>query len=240
MTEHDDQSRPENSPQGQGSGSAQPYDQPPPYGPPEQQYGQQPYGQQYGPPAPYGQEQYGQQPAYGQQPGYPQQYGQPYGQYGTSTVPAKPPHVVVPAVLGFVFGALGVLISLFAVIVGAVASGSTTAAEEQVPGLGAFAGAIGGALIVFGVLALAWTVLIIWGSIWALTGRSRVLLLVAGSIAVFFTGLSFFGSLGDSSSNAGGIILSLLFFLAALAIVVLLSLRPAGQFFAAPRARRSA
>src|SRR3954462_7077815 len=210
-----------------------------PYG--EQAYGQQPYGQQYGAPAPYGQDQYGQPAAYGQ-PGYPQQYGQQYnqlyGQYGTSSAPARPPQVIVPAVLGFVFGAVGALISLIAIVVGAVASGSGTAAEREIPELGGFAGAIGGALIVVGVLALAWTALMIWGSVWALTGRSRVMLLVAGSVAVFFTGLSFIGNLSGNSSSAGGIVLSLLFFLAAVAIVVLLSLRPAAQFFAAHRAQR--
>src|SRR3954453_18179939 len=247
MTEHDDQGRPESGPTGHGSGGRQPYGQPPPYGPPGQPYGQQSYGQeqqygqQYGAPAPYGQDQYGQQAAYGQ-PGYPQQYGQQYnqlyGQYGTSSAPARPPQVIVPAVLGFVFGAVGALISLIAIIVGAVASGSTTAAEREIPELGNFAGAIGGALIVVGVLALAWTALMIWGSVWALTGRSRVMLLVAGSVAVFFTGLSFIGNLSGNSSSAGGIVLSLLFFLAAVAIVVLLSLRPAAQFFAAHRAQR--
>src|SRR4051794_18290603 len=266
MTEHDDQGRPESGPTGHGSGGSQPYGQPPPYGTPgqpygqqsygqeqqygqqygqdeygQQTYGQQPYGQQYGAPAPYGQDQYGQQAAYGQ-PGYPQQYGQQYnqlyGQYGTSSAPARPPQVIVPAVLGFVFGAVGALISLNAMIVGAVASGSATAAEREIPELGSFAGAIGGALIVVGVLALAWTALMIWGSVWALTGRSRVMLLVAGSVAVFFTGLSFIGNLSGNSSSAGGIVLSLLFFLAAVAIVVLLSLRPAAQFFAAHRAQR--
>src|SRR3954471_24406373 len=268
MTEHDDQRRPESGPTGHGSEGSQPYGQPPPYGTPgqpfgqqpsgqEQQYGQEygtphgqdeygqqaygqpPYGQQYG--TPQGQDQYGQQAAYGQ-PGYPQQYGQQYnqlyGQYGTSSAPARPPQVIVPAVLGFVFGAVGALISLIAIIVGAVASGSTTAAEREIPELGNFAGAIGGALIGVGVLALAWTALMIWGSVWALTGRSRVMLLVAGSVAVFFTGLSFIGSLSGNSSSAGGIVLSLLFFLAAVAIVVLLSLRPAAQFFAAHRAQR--
>src|SRR3954470_18823280 len=266
MTEHDDQGRPESGRRGHGSGDSQPYGQPPPYGTPgqpygqqsygqeqqygtphgqdeygQQAYGQQPYGQQYGAPAPYGQDQYGQQAAYGQ-PGYPQQYGQQYnqlyGQYGTSSAPARPPQVIVPAVLGFVFGAVGALISLIAIIVGAVASGSATAAEREIPELGSFAGAIGGALIVVGVLALAWTALMIWGSVWALTGRSRVMLLVAGSVAVFFTGLSFIGNLSGNSSSAGGIVLSLLFFLAAVAIVVLLSLRPAAQFFAAHRAQR--
>src|SRR3954471_15000227 len=244
------------APHGQDEYGQQAYGQPPygqQYGAPhgqdeygqraygQQAYGQQPYGQQYGAPAPYGQDQYGQQAAYGQ-PGYPQQYGQQYnqlyGQYGTSSAPARPPQVIVPAVLGFVFGAVGALISLIAIVVGAVASGSGTAAEREIPELGSFAGAIGGALIVVGVLALAWTALMIWGSVWALTGRSRVMLLVAGSVAVFFTGLSFIGNLSGNSSSAGGIVLSLLFFLAAVAIVVLLSLRPAAQFFAAHRAQR--
>src|SRR4051812_20446401 len=244
------------TPHGQDEYGQQAYGQPPygqQYGAPhgqdeygqqaygQQPYGQQPYGQQYGTPAPYGQDQYGQQAAYGQ-PGYPQQYGQQYnqlyGQYGTSSAPARPPQVIVPAVLGFVFGAVGALISLIAIIVGAVASGSGPAAEREIPELGSFAGAIGGALIVVGVLALAWTALMIWGSVWALTGRSRVMLLVAGSVAVFFTGLSFIGNLSGNSSSAGGIVLSLLFFLAAVAIVVLLSLRPAAQFFAAHRAQR--
>jgi hypothetical protein len=244
MNEHDEQGRPESAPEGQGSGSGQSYGQRP-YGSPApyaQQHDQEQYGQPtYGQPT-HAQPAYG-QPTYGQQQGYPepygQQYTQPYGQYGTPAAPAKPPHVIVPAVLGFAFGAVGVLISLAAIIIGAVASGSSNAADERVPGLGAFAGAIGGALIVVGVLALAWTVLMIWGSVWALTGRSRVLLLVGGSIALFFTGLSFFGNLGNADrSGAGGIVLSLLFFLAALAIVVLLSLPPAAQFFAAHRARR--
>jgi hypothetical protein len=79
-------------------------------------------------------------------------------------------------------------------------------------------------------------VVMIWGSVWALTGRSRVMLIVGGSIAVFFTGLGFIGNVGSSTSTAGGVITSLLFFVAAIAIVVLLSLRKAGQYFAAARA----
>jgi hypothetical protein len=228
------------------------YGQPgqPQYGQPDQpQYGQQ-YGQQpqYGSdstPAQYGQQQpaaYGQQ--YGQQPAYGQQYGQQYGaaaygQYGQTAVPAKPGGVITASVLGFLFGAIGILLTLFAFFAGAVATGVSSAADQDIPGLGALGGAIGGAIIVVGVLALIWTVVMIWGSIWALTGRIRVMLLVAGSIALLFTALNFFGNLGNLDQvGAGGIIVSLLFFIAALAIVVLLSLKSAGQFYAAHRARR--
>jgi hypothetical protein len=84
-------------------------------------------------------------------------------------------------------------------------------------------------------------VLVIWGAVRALTGRSRVLLLVGGAIAVAVTALFLVGVLsGVSTGGAGGgeVVFSLLLFLAALAIVVLLCLRPAAQYFAAHRARR--
>jgi hypothetical protein len=201
-------------------------------GRPDNPYGQQPgYGQpQYGQQPPYGQPEYGQQPAYGQQPGY--------GQYGVSAAPARPAQVVTAAVLGFVLGAFGVLATIVLFIVGALVTGGGAAADEQLPGFGAVGGAIGGALIVIGILALAWTVVTIWGSIWALKGRSRVMLLVGGSIALAFTLIGFVGSIGDNTSSGGGIFFSLLLLLASLAIVVLLCLRPAAQFFAAHRAGR--
>jgi hypothetical protein len=83
----------------------------------------------------------------------------------------------------------------------------------------------------------------IWGSIWALNGRCRVLLIVGGSISIATTGFSFLGSIGsmnDGTGNngPGGVLVSLLFFLGALAIVILLSMRASGQFYAAHRARR--
>jgi len=211
-----------------------PYAQQPAYGQQPQQYGQQPapYGQQqYGQqPAAYGQQQYGQQPAaYGQQQ---------YGQYGTSAVPARPSGVTVAAVLGFIFGALGVLTTLAFIVLGAISGGAANDLEDAIPGLGGFAGAFAGILIVIGLLALAWTIVMIMGSVRALSGRSRVLLIVGGSIAIFTTGLSFFGSLGDENTTAGGVIVALLFFIMAIAIVVLLSMKPAAAFFAAHRARR--
>jgi hypothetical protein len=235
MSQTDDPNGPD-TPYGQQPQYGQPqYGQQPQSGQPDygQQptYGQQPqYGeQQYGAPAPYG-AQYGQQPAYGQQAGY--------GQYGMSALPARPAHVVTAAVLGFVLGAFGVLISLFSIIVGAIAAGAGNSADEEIPGLGAVAGAVGGVLIVVGLLALAWTVVTILGSIWALRGRSRVMLLVAGSIAVAFTLIGFFGSIGDNNSSGGGVFFSLLLLLASLAIVVLLCLKPAADYFAAHRASR--
>jgi hypothetical protein len=209
-------------------------------------------GQQYGQPAPYGQPtQYGQPAQYQSQPyGQPNPYGQPaYGQYGQpnpygqAAVPAKPAQVVVSAVLGFVFGALGVLVTLALFFVGVAATGASKSADSSIPGLSAISGAIGGVVIVIGVLALAWTVLMIWGSVWALGGRSRVLLIVGGSISIATTGFVVLGSLssmndGTGNNGPGGVLVSLLFFLGALAIVILLSMRPAAQFFAAHRARR--
>jgi hypothetical protein len=222
----------------------------PPYGPPPttgQPYGQ-PYGQyqpqQYAQPAQYPTQQYPAQ-QYGQaQYGQPGPYGQPaYGQYGEVAVPAKPAQVIVPAVLGFIYGALGVLVSLLFVIGGVAATNAGNSADSSIPGIGRLAGAVGGLVIGIGVLALIWTVLMIWGSVSALRGRSRVLLIVGGSISIATTGIGLLGSLGsmnDPTTNNGplAVLLSLAFFLGALAIVILLSMRPAGQFYAAHRARR--
>ncbi len=218
------------------------YGQQPTYGQ-QPAYGQEGYGQQYGQQPAYG-DQYatsGQPAAYGQQPaqyGYGQGYPAGYTSYGDTGVPAKPTGVTIAAVLGFVFGAFGVIVTLGAILVGAVAGGASDELENSIPGFGAVAGAAAGIFIVLGLLALAWTVVMIMGSVRALSGRSRVLLLVGGSIAVFFTGLSFFGGLADDASTAGGVIFSLILFAAAIAIVVLLSMKPAAQFFAAHRARR--
>jgi hypothetical protein len=206
-----------------------------PYG--QQQAWNQPQQPQYGQqPAPYGQPpQYGQQPApYGQQPAYGQQQ---YGQYGTTAVAARPAGVTIAAVFGFIFGALGVLTTLAFIVLGAISGGAASGLEDAIPGLGGFAGAFAGILIVFGLLALAWTIVMIMGSVRALSGRSRVLLIVGGSIAIFTTGLSFFGGLGSDETTAGGVILSLIFFAMSIAIVVLLAMKPAAAYFAARRGR---
>jgi hypothetical protein len=254
MSTHDDE---------HDSGTDPRYTPPQQYGQPPQQSGQ-PYGGQQYQPSPYGQGQPHGQPGYPQQygqPGYPQQYGQPggygpyapqgqygqYGQYGQTAVPARPTPVVVAAVLGFVFGAFGVLMSLGLLLGGAVFGTvfddlvASDPAFQDIDTGGVDTGQITGVLVVLGVLALVWTVLVIWGAVRALTGRSRVLLLVGGAIAVAVTALFLVGVLsGVSTGGAGGgeVVFSLLLFLAALAIVVLLCLRPAAQYFAAHRARR--
>jgi hypothetical protein len=221
---------------------AQPqYGQPaqPQYGQP--QYGQQPeYGQQQYPTAPYGQQQqpaaYGQQ--YGQQPQYAQQpYGQPYPQqYGQVAVPSKPGGVITAAVLGFLFGALGV-IGAAATFIGGALLGSLFNSLDDTTNAG---GVLTGLLVFVGVLVLAWAVVMIWGSVWALTGRSRVMLLVGGSIALAFTLFGLLGNLSNSgNTTAGWVIASILFFAAALAIVVLLAGKKAGAFYAAHRLRRT-
>ena len=262
MSQTDDQGQSGSGPHG---ADGQQYDRPAQPAPPEQQWGQPQYGEpQYGQPQ-YGQPQYGNppygqqygepgygQPAYGQpqygQP-YGQQYGQPYaqaagyGQYGYTEAPAKPAPVIVSAVLGFIFGAFGVLLTFGFLVGGAVLSSSDgfdTGGDDPFGEFGSDAlTGLGIGFVVIGLLALAWTVLMIWGSVWALTGRSRVLLLVGGSIALAVMLFSVIANAADSATGqAGGVVTSLLFFAAAVAIVVGLCVRQATQFFAAHRARR--
>ena len=268
MSEHQgDQGRSETTPFGDGGRGqdGQSAQQQGGYG--QSSYGQSSYGQQpdpYAQPQPYGQSQpyagYDQSTAYqpqGYQPqgyqaqGYQQQgyqpagYGQqPYG-YGPAT-PAKPGSVVTAAVFGFIFGALGVLVSGLALIGSAVAIGAGAGSSDEfdlVPGLSSIVGAAIGLFVVAALLALAWTVVMIWGSVWALSGRSRVMLIVGASISIVVTGIGLVGNLanlGDDfgSTSGGDVVLSLVFFAVAVAIVVLLCLAPSAQFFAAHRARR--
>jgi hypothetical protein len=229
--------------QRQGQPSGQPPTGQGPYGQPvwaQSQYGPPSYGQPgYGPPQ-YGQSGYGQppygQPAYGQPP-----YGQPQ--------PARPGTVITAAVLGLVHGALGLLMTVGLLAGGAVIDDLVRAVAETDPSVDAELAAsdiddVRAAFVALGLLALAWTVVMVWGSMLALRGRSRVLLLVGSSIAVAATGLLFLVGLvvavpESTDVSPGGILTLLVFFLAALAMLVLLCLRSAGQFFAAHRQRRS-
>ncbi|SDO23456.1 hypothetical protein SAMN05660199_01594 [Klenkia soli] len=214
-------------------------------------YGQSSYGQSsYGQPDPYAQPQpyagYDQSAAHQQQGYQPAGYGQqPYG-YGPAA-PAKPGAVITAAVFGFVFGAFGVLASLGLLVFVAFAigagAGSLDDLNDIAPGLGNVVGAAVGIGVVVTLVVVAWTVITIWGSVWALTGRSRVMLVVAGSISIVTTGFGLVGNLanlgdGFGSTSGGDVVLSLVFFGVAVAIVVLLCLAPSAQFFAAHRARR--
>jgi hypothetical protein len=143
--------------------------------------------------------------------------------------------VVTAAVLGFVFGALGVTFALLTLVAGSALSeifGTGTGTDNIADEVFVF-------LAVVAVLIVGWTVVTIWGAVWALTGRSRVLLIVGGSIAIAATLFAFLAGLGDSgSSGAGGIVWSALLLVAAVAMVVLLSVKPSADFFAAHRAAR--
>jgi hypothetical protein len=208
---------------------------------PGPQYGQPQYGQpQYGQPQ-YGQPQYG-QPQYGY-PGYGQP---PYGQ----DQPARPGTVITAAVLGLVHGALGLLVTVVLLAGGVVFDDLVDVLAENDPTVdtGELSGQVDGvraALVLCALLALAWTVVMVWGSVLALRGRSRVLLLVGASIAVAATGLVFLiGLVGAAtgpaeSGDTGSVVFLLVLFLAALAPLVLLCVRSAAQFFAAHRQRRA-
>jgi hypothetical protein len=249
----DAQGRQETTPFGRPAGE-QPDQQPgQPSGPPPT--GQGPYGQpawaqgQYGPPS-YGQPGYG-PPGYGP-PGYgPAQYGQPaYEQppYGQPQ-PARPGTVITAAVLGLVHAALGLLVTVGLLAGGALIDDLISLAESD-PSVDAQVSNsevndARAALVGVALLALAWTVVMVWGSVLAVRGRSRVLLLVGASIAVAVSGLFFgVGLIGaiaapDQPGQTSGVLFFLVPFLASLAMLVLLCLRSAGQFFAAHRQRRS-
>ncbi|MQA33873.1 hypothetical protein [Modestobacter roseus] len=228
----------------------QPQSGPPsPYG----QYGQSPqpapwgpYGpppQQTSPPASWGQ--YGQQPQYGRYG----PYGGAPGGFDPALPPARPGAVITAAVLAFVYAALGVLVALGLFAGGAFLDDLVDASLAADPSLGSDVGAeevgtLRGIIVLMGVLALAWTVVMAWGGALALRGRSRVLLLVGASISVAATGFLLLSAVLTAAAGepgmAGPLVFSLVLFLGALAVLVLLCLRPAADYFDAHRARRQA
>jgi hypothetical protein len=243
----DAQGRQDTSPFDQQLGAQPDRWQAPPSAPPSAppQYGQPQYGQpQYGPPQ-YGQQwspqPYGQAQPYAQSPYGQQQYGPaPYG----AAQPARPGAVITAAVLGLVLGALGLLVTVGLLVGGALIDDLADAFQDPSLDTGV-ANDVRAVLVLLAVLALAWTVVMVWGAVLALRGRSRVLLLVGAAISVAATGLFFLGSLVSATQPpsedgaAGGVLFTLVLFLAALATLVLLCLRSAAQFFAASRQRRA-
>ena len=201
----------------------------------------QPYGAQARP------QQYGQYPT---QP-YGPQYGPPYGPHGGGpwAYLARPGSVVTAAVLAFVYGACGLLTCVLLLAGGAFFGDLVAAVQETDPSVGDIGSdevaAARAGLLGMGLVALAWTVVMVWGGALALRGRSRVLLLVGAAIAVAVTGsLALFGVLGVAAGpeegQAGGIVFFLVVFLGTVAMLVLLCLRSAARFFAAHRAVRRA
>ncbi len=185
-------------------------------------YGSYPEQPGYGQP-----QQYGQPPPYGQ----PSPYGQQQFGYGAGAPVQRPGGVTTAAVLGFILGAFAVIGAIFAFV------GSSALIGLNDGGTGV-AGAVGGGIIVLALLILAVAVIMIWGSVLAVTGRSRVLLIVGASILTALGLIGFFGSVGNPGTDAIGVVLQLVFLLMSILIVVLLSLGPAAQYFSAQRARR--
>ena len=231
----------QHSPHGTPAGHDQPAYTQPQYTQPL--YTQPDHGQfGYGQPAPgqYGQPPYATAP-YGQTP-----YGQP--PFGQAT-PARPGAVITAAVLGLVHGALGLLVTVGLLAGGALIDDFVDVIAQSDPTIDtgqvdSSVDDVRAALVGVAVVALAWTVVMAWGSVLALRGRSRVLLIVGSSIAVAVTGLVLLGGIaglaGDPGADGqvGGVLFLLVFFLAALAMLVLLCLRSAARFFAAHRQRR--
>jgi len=171
--------------------------------------------------------------SYPEQPGYgqPPPYGQPQYGYGGGPPVKRPGGVMAAAVLGFILGAFAVLGAILAFVGGSF----FLAADDAGTGL---ADAVSGIFIVLALLLLAIAVMMIWGSVLAVTGRSRVLLIVGASILAALGLIGFLGSLGNTGTDTGGVVMQLVGLVMAILIIVLLSLGPAAQYFAAQRARR--
>ena len=158
--------------------------------------------------------------------------------YVPGSRPAKPGGVVTAAVLGFVWGALGVLVTAGFVVVG-VTGGSFVDDLAVSSGEPDLARVVTGVLVVAALLALAWTVVMVWGAALALKGRSRVPLIVGGSVSIAVTGLYAVAALADASeAGAGAVLVSLLLLVVSLLVVVLPCTRSATRFFATHRALR--
>lgn len=181
---------------------------------------------------------YPEQPNYGQPPAYGQpSYGQPaYGYGGGPPVP-RPGGVTAAAVLGFILGAFAVLGAVLFLV------GSTYLVGADVGGTG-YGAAFGGIIVGFALVLAAIAVILIWGSVLAVTGRSRVLLIVGAAIVTAVGLIGVLGVLGNSGTTnfgdagAGSAVAPVIGLLMAILIVVLLSLGSAGHYFAAERSRR--
>ena len=160
------------------------------------------------------------------------------GPYAPGSRPAKPGGVVTAAVLGFVWGALGVLVTAGFVVVG-VTGGSFVDDLVVSSGEPDLARVVTGVLVVAGLLALAWTVVMVWGAALALKGRSRVPLIVGGSVSIAVTGLYAVAALADAAEAGAGVVLvPVLLLVVSLLVVVLPCTRSATRFFAIHRALR--
>jgi hypothetical protein len=101
------------------------------------------------------------------------------------------------AVLGVILGALATAAAIFAFV-------GISAVVGQDDGGTGLAGALSGIFLVFALIALTVAVLLIWGSVLAITGRSRVLLIVGAALLTALGLISFFGSIGNDATDTRG------------------------------------
>lgn len=203
-----------------------PQDQPPPGG----GYAGGPSGGGQFPPAPdYGSaQQYGNAPAYGNAP----QYGDPYG--APAAPVAAPPEVVRVVQLMFLRVALGILNTLLAFasadsIKDSIRDNDPNLSPDQVDS--AFAVAVGVTVffgLVFAVLYVLLAIQVRKGKNWA-----RIVTWVLAGLGVL-GGL--LGLLGNSTGLEKG--LGVIILLVDAAIIVLLAMKPANEYFAARKAPR--
>jgi len=160
-------------------------------------------------------------PQYGVVP----QYGAPAQGYGSRRAPGT---VIAAAVLAFVIGGLGVLVTVFCVL--ALALIGTFSAGRYGP----FIAVLMAMIFVIVLLVAAQSALFIWGAVRALKGR-KTMLMVVSIIQVVITVLALVANLVWGTEPAGSVVHALSHLVFLVPILILLALRPSSEFF---RARR--
>jgi len=160
------------------------------------------------------------------QPAPAHDYGAPGQTYGPRR---RPGTVTAAAVLAFVDGGLGVLVSLLYLFVLVVLTVSHYSDKFPTILIAIF--------FAFWLLVLAHSALFIWGGVRALKGR-KALLTVMSTIQVALTALGLFGNLATSDANVGLAVAQALVGLVFVApILILLAQRSSKEF---SRERRGA
>lgn len=182
-----------------------------PYGPGEpdghQPWSGHPSGPHYqypdpGQHSPQSQQQSGYGYPVGQYPGQQQWGGQPpgYPMYSSSAnqLPAARPGVVLAAaIIAFLLGAL-------LAIGGAVIIGASKTADSD----GNFLGLNGlaGIVVAVGVILILVAALLIWGGVWAVNGKSYLLLLISASVIGALALIGLIENLSNGYDPTGGIV----------------------------------
>jgi len=140
---------------------------------------------------------------------------------------ARPGMVTGAGILMIVIGALITLFGLLSLLVGGILGGAAGGLDFQAPGLGSFAGAAAGALIVFAVILLAIGILniVAGANVFGGRGWARITGIVLAVILALF-------SLGGLGSGDGSGTLFSLVWLAANGFIIW-ALATSGSWFSA-------